>query len=83
MRFGGTRLVQVTAEQPVANLSMSADHAAAFTLWPHDAGHTAVTCDFLFHPDETTRDDFDPGDAVAFWDLVNELGLDGLLARAG
>jgi len=25
----------------------------------------------LFHPDETAKPDFDPGDAVAFWDLVN------------
>jgi Rieske 2Fe-2S family protein len=52
-------------------LSLSADHVAAFTVWPHDAGHTTVLCDFLFHPDEIARDDFDPSDAVEFWDLVN------------
>jgi len=56
---------------PNLMLSLSADHVAAFTLWPHDAGHTTVVCDFLFHPDEIGRADFDPGDAVAFWDLVN------------
>jgi Rieske 2Fe-2S family protein len=28
-------------------------------------------CDFLFHPEEMARDDFDPADAVEFWDLVN------------
>jgi Rieske 2Fe-2S family protein len=52
-------------------LSLSADHVAAFTLWPHDAGHTTVQCDFLFHPAEIARHDFDPSDAVEFWDLVN------------
>jgi Rieske 2Fe-2S family protein len=52
-------------------LSLSADHVAAFTVWPHDAGHTTVLCDFLFHPAEIARDDFDPSDAVEFWDLVN------------
>ena len=52
-------------------LSLSADHVAAFTVWPHDAGHTTVVCDFLFHPGEIARGDFDPSDAVEFWDLVN------------
>ena len=52
-------------------LSLSSDHVAAFTLWPRDAGHTTVVCDFLFHPAEIARDDFDPADAVDFWDLVN------------
>jgi glycine betaine catabolism A len=56
---------------PNLMLSLSADHVAAFTVWPHDAGHTTVVCDFLFHPDEIARQDFDPSDAVEFWDLVN------------
>ena len=56
---------------PNLMLSLSADHVAAFTLWPHDAGHTTVLCDFLFHPAEIARGDFDPSDAVEFWDLVN------------
>jgi glycine betaine catabolism A len=56
---------------PNLMLSLSCDHVAAFTLWPHDAGHTTVVCDFLFHPAEIARDDFDPADAVEFWDLVN------------
>jgi glycine betaine catabolism A len=56
---------------PNLMLSLSADHVAAFTVWPHDAGHTTVVCDFLFLPDEIARDDFDPTDAVEFWDLVN------------
>jgi glycine betaine catabolism A len=56
---------------PNLMLSLSGDHVAAFMLWPHGAGHTTVVCDFLFHPDEIARADFDPGDAVAFWNLVN------------
>jgi Rieske 2Fe-2S family protein len=52
-------------------LSLSAEHAAAFTLWPHDPGHTTVLCDFLFHPTEIARSDFDPTDAVEFWDVTN------------
>jgi len=52
-------------------LSLSAEHAAAFTLWPHGPGDTTVICDFLFHPDEMARPDFDPMDAVEFWDITN------------
>jgi Rieske 2Fe-2S family protein len=56
---------------PNLMISMSADHVAAFTLWPQSAGRTAIVCDFLFHPDEMAKPDFDPSDAVSFWDLVN------------
>jgi Rieske 2Fe-2S family protein len=56
---------------PNLMLSLSADHVAAFTLWPVDAGRTRVVCDFLFHPDEIAKPGFDPSDAAEFWDLVN------------
>ena len=56
---------------PNLMLSLCADHVAAFTLWPHAPDRTTVVCDFLFHPDEIAKPDFDPSDAVAFWDTVN------------
>ncbi|HEX5787555.1 MAG TPA: aromatic ring-hydroxylating dioxygenase subunit alpha [Woeseiaceae bacterium] len=56
---------------PNLMLSLSMDHVAAFTLWPRAPGHTDIVCDFLFHPDEMAKDDFDPSDAVEFWDVVN------------
>jgi Rieske 2Fe-2S family protein len=52
-------------------LSLSADHVAAFTLWPQAPDRTRVVCDFLFHPEEMEKPDFDPSDAVDFWDVVN------------
>jgi Rieske 2Fe-2S family protein len=52
-------------------LSLAADHAAAFLLWPRGPQHTQVTCQFLFHPDELAKPEFDAADAVDFWDLVN------------
>ena len=57
---------------PNLMLSLSADHVAAFTLWPTAAGRTRIACDVLFGPDEVSRDGFDPSDAVDFWDLVNQ-----------
>ena len=56
---------------PNLMLSLSMDHVAAFYLWPQAAGHTRIQCDFLFHPDELAKDDFDSSDAVQFWDVVN------------
>ncbi|MEO8790448.1 MAG: aromatic ring-hydroxylating dioxygenase subunit alpha [Candidatus Tumulicola sp.] len=52
-------------------LSLSADHAAAFTLWPVSPSRTDIVCDILFHPSEMAQPGFDPGDAADFWDLVN------------
>ncbi len=52
-------------------VSLSAEHAAAFALFPHDAHRTTITCDFLFHPDEMARPGFDPMDAVELWDITN------------
>ncbi len=52
-------------------LSLSADHVAAFTLWPVSAARTRIDCDLLFSPDEHDRDTFDPTDAGEFWDTVN------------
>jgi Rieske 2Fe-2S family protein len=70
-------------------LSLSADHVAAFCLWPQGPSRTHVICDFLFHPDEMEKKPFDPSDAVEFWDLVNrqdwaicEKVQDGMSSRA-
>ena len=56
---------------PNLMLSLACDHVAAFALWPLAADRTRIDCNFLFYPDEMAKQDFDPMDAVAFWDLVN------------
>jgi len=56
---------------PNLMMGLSADHVAAFTLWPKAPDRTVIACDFLFHPDEMAKPAFDPSDAVDFWDLVN------------
>ena len=61
---------------PNLMLSLSMDHVAAFYLWPQGAGHTRIQCDFLFHPEELSKPDFDGSDAVEFWDVVNQQDWD-------
>jgi Rieske 2Fe-2S family protein len=56
---------------PNLMISLAREHVAAFRLWPEECDRTTVVCDFLFHPDEMCRSDFDPTDAVDFWDGVN------------
>lgn len=57
---------------PNLMLSLSMDHAAAFYVWPESVQRTRIQCDFLFHPSELGKTDFDASDAVTFWDLVNQ-----------
>jgi glycine betaine catabolism A len=52
-------------------LSLSAEHVAAFLLFPSGPDRTTIVNEFLFHPAEMARPDFEPADAVDFWDLVN------------
>jgi phenylpropionate dioxygenase-like ring-hydroxylating dioxygenase large terminal subunit len=52
-------------------LSLSAEHAAAFTLWPAGPDRSIVLCDFLFHPGEMARAGFDPMDAIELWEVTN------------
>ncbi|WP_428410457.1 aromatic ring-hydroxylating oxygenase subunit alpha [Hyphococcus sp.] len=56
---------------PNLMLSVSADHGAAFILWPLAPNLTRVDVRFLFDADEMARDDFEPSDAVDFWDITN------------
>jgi len=56
---------------PNLMLSAAMDHVTAFMLLPQAPGRTTVVCDFLFHPSEMSKRDFDPNDTVEFWDLVN------------
>jgi len=52
-------------------VSLACDHVAAFILEPRAAERTDITCHFLFEPESMAQPDFDPNDAVEFWDITN------------
>lgn len=52
-------------------LSLSAEHAAAFTLRAVSVDRTEVVCDLLFALDEVDKDSFDPSDAEELWEITN------------
>jgi Rieske 2Fe-2S family protein len=74
---------------PSLLLSTHPDYAMVHYARPIAVDRTEVICAWLFHPETMARSDFDPSDAVDFWDLtnrqdwhVNELTQLGLHSRA-
>ena len=74
---------------PSLLLSLHADYVMAHYLEPVAPGRTKVRCAWLFDPVTMARPDFDPSDAVNFWDLTNrqdwhvsELTFAGVNSRA-
>jgi Rieske 2Fe-2S family protein len=56
---------------PLAFLSIHPDYLLVHRLIPVAPDRTTVICQLLFEPDTMARPDFDPTDAIAFWDLTN------------
>ena len=52
-------------------LSLHPDYVMTHQVWPVDAERSRVVCEWLFDPRTMAAPDFDPSDAVDFWDLTN------------
>jgi Rieske 2Fe-2S family protein len=52
-------------------LSLHPDYVMTHQVWPVDAEHSRVICDWLFDPQTMAASGFDPADAIDFWDLTN------------
>ena len=70
-------------------LSLHPDYVMLHRLEPQSSERTLIFCDWFFNPEAFKRDDFDPEDAVEFWDMVNkqdwhvcELSQQGISSRA-
>jgi Rieske 2Fe-2S family protein len=70
-------------------LSMHPEYVMVHQLWPQSPERTRIVCDWFFHPDAFARDDFNPDDAIEFWDMTNkqdwhvcELSQQGIASRA-
>ena len=74
---------------PSLLLSLHPDYVMAHIVRPVNVAQTTIACEWLFDPSEIRRADFDPSDAVEFWDLTNrqdwrvcELSQLGVSSRA-
>jgi glycine betaine catabolism A len=70
-------------------LSMHPDYVMVHQLWPEAPDRTRIICDWFFHPDAFGQADFNPEDAIEFWDVTNkqdwhvcELSQQGIASRA-
>jgi glycine betaine catabolism A len=70
-------------------LSLHPEYVMVHQLWPQSAERTLILCDWLFHSEAFEREDFNPSDAIQFWDVVNrqdwhvcELSQQGISSRA-
>jgi Rieske 2Fe-2S family protein len=69
-------------------LSMHPDYVMAHTVWPQSPERVTIFCDWLFHPEAFDHPDFNPNDAIEFWDMTNrqdwhvcELSQQGISSR--
>jgi Rieske 2Fe-2S family protein len=83
------RLVFYYSIFPNMLLSLHPDYVMVHQLLPQSAGRTLILCDWLFHPAAFKHADFNPDDAIEFWDMVNkqdwhvcELSQQGIASRA-
>ena len=56
---------------PLTFISIHPDYLLIHRLEPAGPDHTRVVCQWLFEPSTIEAADFDPSDAIAFWDLTN------------
>ena len=56
---------------PTMFLSIHPDYLLVHWLQPGGVDATTVRCEWLFEPSTIARPDFDPTEAVEFWDLTN------------
>ncbi len=57
--------------RPNVFLSLHPDYVLTHYMEPAAADRTRVVCHWLFDTSTIARPDFDPSDAVQFWDRVN------------
>jgi Rieske 2Fe-2S family protein len=53
-------------------LSLHPDYVLTHTIWPMAVDRSVIRCEWLFSERAAARDDFDPSDAVEFWNMTNE-----------
>ena len=74
---------------PSLLLSLHPDYAMVHSIVPLAPDRTKIVCQWLFEPEQIAAAEFDPSDAVDFWDLtnrqdwhINELTQRGIESRA-
>lgn len=83
------RRIYYSAIWPNQLFSLHPDYLMLHWVTPLEPGRTMVRCEWYFEPAEMAKPDFNPDDAIEFWDLTNrqdwhvcELQQQGTKSRA-
>ena len=83
------RLVFYYSIFPSMLLSLHPDYVMVHQLLPQSPERTLIFCNWFFHPEAFEGEDFNPHDAIEFWEMVNkqdwhvcELSQQGIASRA-
>ena len=60
---------------PNLMLSIHPDYVNYYLVTPVAVDRTIVESEWLFHPSNADNPDFNPTDAISFWDVTNRSGL--------
>ncbi len=81
--------IYYSAVWPNLLFSLHPDYLMLHWVTPLEPGRTLVRCEWYFEPAEMAKPDFNPDDAIEFWDLTNrqdwhvcELQQQGTKSRA-
>lgn len=65
------RRIYYSAVWPNLLFSLHPDYLMLHFITPSEPGRTIVRCEWYFDPAEMARPEFNPDDAIEFWDLTN------------
>lgn len=68
---GDQRLVHYFNLLPNFLLSIAPDYVITHHLWPRSGEETFVESEWFFAPEQIAEADFEPKDAIDFWDVTN------------
>lgn len=84
-----TSLVYYYTIFPNMLLSLHPDYVLVHRVEREAPNRSKIICEWLFHPHATGKPDFDPSDAIEFWNMTNkqdwevsELSQKGVSSRA-
>ncbi|MBA3563103.1 MAG: aromatic ring-hydroxylating dioxygenase subunit alpha [Gammaproteobacteria bacterium] len=70
------RTVHYYVVYPNLLLSLHADYVLVHSVWPKGPERTHIICEWLFTGEAVAAEEFDPDDAVEFWDVTNRQDWD-------
>ena len=70
------RLIHYYHIYPNTLVGLHPDYVLVHYVWPRGVDRSEVVTEWYFHPEQVAAPDFDPADAIEFWDVTNQQDWD-------